>query len=467
MVFSHPDMIKKEGSFSFDGKVFATAHNCLDKTVIKEFWHGFSFRLSDIEISTTDRCVFAIGNAKELCHEGPAYAINVENDGVSITADSEKSLIMGCMTLLDLIYAKDDGDKTVLCIDCCEIKEAPLIKNRVVHYCIFPETELWEIERFIRFCGALKYSHIILEFWGMLRYDCMRELSWESAFSKDEIRPLISMAKDLGLEVIPMFNHWGHASACRVMNGKHVVLDQNPTLQTCFSEDGWCWDIRSEKVKKLLSSIRCELIELCGNSGYFHIGCDEAYNYDLSSKEGMDAICSYINGISRDLSKEGIRVIVWGDMFLYKYKDYDPSNKYCCHAPTPECERYMTEHLDPSVIVADWQYDATKAPVETSLVFKNRGLDCFICPWDRSVDKLNSCLDTAKEQDLFGIIHTTWHTLSQGMPYVLRAARGCFEAQSVRGRDSTYTAALLRRVYFVNGEYEKAGWARRQTHDIT
>jgi hypothetical protein len=49
------------------------------------------------------------------------------------------------------------------------------------------------------------------------------------------------------------------------MHGKHVVLDQNPTLQTYFSEDGWCWDIRKPKVRELFRKIRSELIELCGD----------------------------------------------------------------------------------------------------------------------------------------------------------------------------------------------------------
>ena len=30
------------------------------------------------------------------------------------------------------------------------------------------------------------------------------------------------------MEVIPMINHLGHASASRACYGRHVVLDQNP-----------------------------------------------------------------------------------------------------------------------------------------------------------------------------------------------------------------------------------------------
>ncbi len=69
------------------------------------------------------------------------------------------------------------------------------------------------------------------------------------------------MANELGIEIIPMFNHLGHASASRVMHGKHVVLDQNPKLQPLFSEDGWSWNLDNQNTVKLLRNIREELID--------------------------------------------------------------------------------------------------------------------------------------------------------------------------------------------------------------
>ena len=43
--------------------------------------------------------------------------------------------------------------------------------------------------------------------WGMLNFDCMKELSWPHGFTKEQIRPLLAEAHDLGMEIIPMFNH--------------------------------------------------------------------------------------------------------------------------------------------------------------------------------------------------------------------------------------------------------------------
>lgn len=466
MIFTHDNIIINKGSFLICGQMKAEAHSCLCKNIFEDFWHGFSYSSSSISIINVNDLIFRIGNAAMPDIKDKAYGINVEESGVCICAKNEKELIRGFMTFLDLISPRfaDNGAE----VKCLQITESPCIENRMVHFCIFPQTELWELERFIRFCGALKYSHIVLEFWGMLKYDCMNELSWASAYSKEQIKPLIDMAKDLGMDIIPMFNHWGHASAGRVMHGKHVVLDQNPALQYYFSDDGWCWDIRKPKVRELLRQIRNELCQLCGSGEYFHIGCDEAYNFSFT-KENTDFICDFINEISSEMQSNGRRIIAWGDMFLYRYPTYNPNNRYSCNCASPECEKYMLERLSRDVIIADWQYNVKEAPVETSSVFTRAGFECLICPWDRGDAQIRACVNTVKESSTLGIMHTTWHTLSSGMPYVTIAAAGGYCSIDNYGIKAarTHTASIFRKVYPIHGDYRKAGWASEETGVIT
>ena len=162
----------------------------------------------------------------------------------------------------------------------------------------------------------------------------------------------------------------------------------------------------------------------------------------------------------------GRRVIVWGDMFLYRHPHYDQRNAYVCNSESPETERYLLSRLDKRVVVADWQYDSPHAPVETASVIIRAGFSCLLCPWDRGARQLSAVLSTVKEQGLDGIIHTTWHTLSGGMPYVAMAAAECFE-QSVDYGDERLrkeTAQLLRKVMPACGDYRRAGWSRYQVN---
>ena len=463
MIFQPQSLKKAEGRFLLCDCAHAVAHPCLNKEIFREFWHNFSFRSSSLTLSACDTLSFTVGDARPLPLDGYDYTVNIEPSGVCVCGKDEKALVNGFITLLDRFKAVEKGEKAVAEAECCQIRDRATVQNRMVHYCIFPETELWELQRFVRLCGALKYTHIVLEFWGMLKYDCMQALAWSHGFRKEQIKPIIREANELGLEVIPMFNHWGHASAGRVMHGKHVVLDQDPTLQTYFSEDGWCWDIRSPKVKALLREVRRELIELCGSGSYFHIGCDEAYNFEFT-EENMRALCDFINEICAEMDTHGRRIFIWGDMLLFYYKHYNPTNKYTCNAPTQAVEQYFLSHLDRRIIIADWQYRAYEAPVETCSVFQKAGFDCVLCPWDEGRAQINAALATVKAQQLMGYMHTTWHTLSKGMPYVTLMALGGLEdiTDHAQIKMRTYTAALLRKVMPADGDYQKAGWSKQQ-----
>ena len=461
MLFHPKELTPTEGCFVFSDHLHATAHACLNKAIFEELWKNFTYQASTVTFEQTNDFIFSVGNAQQLPLNGYDYSIHITPDGICVYAENKKHLIHGMMTLLDRFTAIDQGASIAIEVDCCQIRDRAMIQNRMIHFCIFAETELWEVQRFVRLCAALKYTHIVLEFWGMLKFDCMKELTWSHGFSKEQIRPIVQEANDLGLEIIPMFNHWGHAPAGRVMHGKHVVLDQNPALQTYFSEDGWCWDIRKPKVRELLRKIRRELIELCGNGTYFHIGCDEAYNFEFT-EENMSALCEFINGISDEMNALSRRVFIWGDMMLYHYDHYNPNSRYTCNAPSEEVERYFLEHLSKRLIIADWQYWAYEYPVETCAVFQKAGFDCILCPWDEGRTQIDAALATIKDQSLMGYMHTTWHTLTKGMPYVTLMGMGGFEnvEKYKTVTMETYTAALLRKVMPAGGAYEKAGWGK-------
>jgi len=465
MIFNPDNIIKKDGNFVFSGKVFAKAHKCLNKDVIKEFWFGHTYRTGELEITETDKLVFCVGEAEFLPLDGNLYSINVTEKGIALTAATETGLINGFMTLIDRINMVGFDGKT-LEIAACEIKEKALVKNRMVHFCVFPETELWELQKYIRLSGACKYSHIVLEFWGMLKLDALKEIAWDCGFTKEQIRPLIKEAKDLGMEVIPMLNHWGHAPASRVMHGKHVVLDQNPALQCYFSDTGWCWSVERQETRKLLKEMRDELIEVCGEGEYFHIGCDEAYDFDWK-KESQEKFCQYINEVADDLSKKGRRPIMWGDMLIAPDPEFKSTkNRYVTSAPDKAKQDYILANVSKNIVIADWQYWAKEAPVETAFIFKNAGFDVMPAPWDCSVAESQSCIDTAMEDGIFGIMHTTWHTLTRGVSFITRTGIACFEKEISLNRDMApfmaKTAEKMRKVYFVDGDYEKAGWSKKQ-----
>ena len=87
----------------------------------------------------------------------------------------------------------------------------------------------------------------------------------------------------------------------------------------------------------------------------------------------------------------------------------------------------------------------------------------MVCPWDDR-DGFDTAIQTAKEYDCYGVLHTTW---------------GIFHGKGVRalfhGRDVFYgrgeatqkvgnrleDATLMRKICFADGDYESAGWIRQ------
>lgn len=445
--------------FYLSNKAQIFANPVLCTKTMREFWKNCAYRIGTFRFIPTDGLRFHIGESKTPNLGQNDYAIHVEPNGISAIAQNEKALIRAAVALAQSIEIENGELK----IPCGAIEENPPIKRRMVHFCVFPETELYELDKFVRFCGALGYTHLVLEFWGMLRFDCLMELSWKHAFSKSQIRPIVKTANEFGIEIVPMFNHWGHASASRFIHGKHVTLDQNPSLQKYFTNEGWCWNYRNATVVQLLKKVRAELIDLCGEGEFFHIGCDEAYGFDFS-REHMREFCDFVNGICNDLTKYNRRPIAWGDMFVAARNDFNPNNHYYVPSQSLETEKFFLSTLDKRIVVADWQYEATEYPVETSLIFKQAGFDVIVCPWDRSEHNCLSCVKTAKD-GLFGVMHTTWHTLSYGYPYAL------LTAYAAQNKDTTdfrlKTAEVLRKAYFAKGNYKRAGWSKKQISDIT
>ncbi len=152
-------------------------------------------------------------------------------------------------------------------------------------------------------------------------FKALPELHWaDNSFTEQEIRSLLQLARDLGMEIIPMYNHWGHAPMSRGRVGKHTLLDQNPRRALLLEPDGWTWCLSNPDTHKLLRDIREELMELSGPGSYFHLGCDEASPFGSCPKcrklDFIGYIPEYIRGIADELERCGRRAIVWGDQYL-------------------------------------------------------------------------------------------------------------------------------------------------------
>jgi len=440
---------------------------------IRKVWHRFTFTASELEIHFVGSGCFALFSDGDIhpnaISGGDYYRISVDRKGAAVGAVSEKALVDGISMLVQLIIPESlDYGKEIFYIPPTDLSGKPSLAVRMLHLCVFPESKLTTIEKAISFAGFLGFTHIVLEFWGMLKYETNPYLSWKDAFTKEQIKPLISLAHGYGMEVIPMINHLGHATQSRVGMGRHTVLNQNQRLQMYFEPDGWTWCLSNPDTRKLLASVRDELTELCGKGSYFHLGCDEAYSFATCPKcrqqKPHELLAEYINEVTEDLASVGRRPIIWHDQLL-KRSDIAPDFKepivayYAGGVPAGDTTPAI-DLLDRRVIIADWQYSYTTAENPSTPYFMEKGFDVLCCPWDNPHNIRGLC-EAARQNHAYGVMLTTWHHLPDYISNLPRNASYVWQTGNYTASPRTETAALLRKMGDWN-DFPTAGWSEHE-----
>lgn len=467
----YPDPVNvdwKHGVYEFGNAVtlYCNSDDPLQLRTMRELWGNFTTGSSTLEVRQWDAmpefCAVIANTEPALVPQvapGFEYTVRVTEHGFELAASDRVGLTHAFFTALQLFHPMclEEGAARFRA-PYVSIQDRPDLAFRGIHLCVFPETSLLLLEKAIKMAGFMKLTHVVLEFWGTLQFDVMSDLHWRHRFfTKEEIRPLVDMAHSMGMEVVPMFNHLGHASGSRERYGRHVVLNQNPKHALLFEPDGWTWCLSNPETLRLLRAIRQELMELCGPGGYFHVGCDEAYSYATCDRcrhnGGPGILAEYLNGLEEEMGSEGRRIIMWGDALLKKTEWSAP------YTATGTMIPRVLPSLSRNIVIADWQYSVTERAVATAEFFMAQGFDTLLCPWDRWAN-ITSLSSSAKDTHAMGVLVTTWHHLPEFMPVIPSAAMAMWG--SCAGRvPHTEVAAMLRKLVLTE-TYEDSGWSSRE-----
>jgi hypothetical protein len=462
------------GTLSLSKRVTLAVGREMDAGVVEmmqDTWKRFTLGAVELTVARDAALKageFALAGARAPePQQGAAYALKVDASGAAASATDQAGARHAWFTLLQLLDADDAADGGLaFAVPHVEIHDWPALKFRGLHLCVFHETTPLMIEKAIRLAAFLKFTHVVLEFWGMLRLDVLRELSWPEAWSKQDAGRLVGIARGMGMEVIPMFNCWGHAAACRIRHGRHVVLDQNPRLAPLFEPDGWTWCLTNPRAQALIRGVCDELIEFAGPGQYFHIGCDEAYSHATCDRcrqtDRVKLFADHVNDLAAHIEKRGRRAMMWGDALLERTKW--PAG-FAANG-SPDLPTHLAlDGISRKIVITDWHYDVTKGEVPTLAYFRERGFETLACPWN-SLGNIRTLAKAAVANSSAGLLMTTWHHLAQSIPTLAYAANCAWSqdqaALGMRQSDGSLMraamATILRKLVPAEGKFDRAGW---------
>ena len=347
---------------------------------------------------------------------GDAYRLSADASGFTVRAADLAGVRNAFQTLRQILVAERGVAAAKAWISpAFEIADRPAHDFRAVHVCWFPETEARHVERLIRAAAACKFNCVILESWGTFRFETNPWYGWpEGSMTKDVVRRLADLARDLGVTLVPQINVFGHAAASRGGAGKHAGIDLHPERASLFEpRAGWTWCLTNPEVFRVQCELLAEMHEAFGNPPYFHIGCDEADQPTCPRCRATDwpvTVGEHIRKVREFLAKRGARALMWHDMLVSKDEPaFADLPRYPVNGASKEVCGKLLARIPEDVVVCDWYYGPERETFPTWKRFAETGHAVVPCSWD-DVFGTVSMGRAAEKAKVFGFMATTWHT---------------------------------------------------------
>ena len=350
---------------------------------------------------------------------GEGYRLKAEPDGLTIEAESLQGVRYAMYTLRQAAEPVPEG-RTLqgYWLPALDVTDAPALGFRGLHLCAFPELSVRVLEHQIRLAAYYKYNYVVLESWGMFRSEKCPFLAFKDAYlTVDESRRLATLARDLGVTLVPQFNVFGHAAGARSVSGKHVALDFHPERQPLFEPaGGWNWCLTNPETKRVQREIVEEMWEAFGRPAFFHLGCDEAHHPscpDCQTRPYHEIVGEHVAAMASFVIGLGARPMVWQDMFL---DAKDP--KWSHHCATGDGTTVAAlEKLPRETVICDWYYkEKRKGDFDFASFdhFKERGFDVVTCPcYSQKGCFAQSAVGLRK--GIYGYMGTSWNYCFGGL----------------------------------------------------
>ena len=244
---------------------------------------------------------------------------------------------------------------------------------------------------------------ILMEWEATFPFDKHAVLCNKHSFTEEEVKDFVSYCSDLGIDVVPLQNCFGHCEYILRHDRYYDLREDNKEVsQVC--------PLKIEKAKSVFGEIFREVAQL-HPSKYFHIGADETYLLGrcekcsaFAAKEGKSKLfVNYIKAMSELVVDMGKIPVIWADIIL----------QY------PEALNDLPKEL----IFIDWNYGwdtdyfgkldnliNSGATVWGAPSLRSHPDNLYLVQWEKHFDNLKTFVPLAVKSGYEGMIETSWST---------------------------------------------------------
>ena len=303
---------------------------------------------------------------------------------------------------------------------------------------------------------------------------------WQSwgALNGAEIRKLGARCRELGIDLVPNQNSFGHLRYLL----EHPKVKKLAEVAESYEDGGDAATGKQEFVRRpstlapnhpgtvpFLSKLYDELLPNF-SSKLFNVGCDETWDLGrgqskkLCEKRGRGRVyLNFLNKIHREVSKRGKRMMFWGDIVLKYPKLIRGLAKL--RGDRRNSAQFSQSGLTSAatdIIALNWGYEANHPFGREAAQFAKAGIPFYVCPgtstWqtligrhDNALANLRAAAKAGKKFGAIGYLITDWGDGGHPQPLAVSwpmFLAGASLAWNANGFDESKLASVLSRDVF-------------------
>jgi hexosaminidase len=333
------------------------------------------------------------------------YSLTIDRRGVHIEYRETGGLLAAGATLRQLL--REYGHR----LPCLKIRDWPDFARRGVMLDISRgrvpklETLLDLVERLADF--KINEFQLYTEHTFAYRHYKSVWQDW-GALTAAEIRTLDARCRELGIDLVPNQNSFGHLRYFLEHPKLKPLAEVSEPYESAAGDFLRFPTTLAPKHPGTIKFIRALYDELLPNfsSKFFNVGCDETWDLGrgqsrkLCERRGKGRVyVDFLKQIEREVSKRGRKMMFWGDIILNH----------------PE----LINSLPKNVIALNWGYEATHPFEKDAATFAKSKVPFYVCPgtatWmtllgrhDTAFANLRLAAEAGRKHGAIGYLNTDW-----------------------------------------------------------